>query len=438
MVMECYHPRAYFSYLPCQIKDPPLTRPFFHTHTLSLPPSFSSTDRKGEHRLFKVRQYCTFATANLLTVSEESENRLKKAAANPSHWMLPSNSRHAPSQVSDAVSLLLDHIYPPTHPRPLSPEDAEEEANKTPEQRQEERTNLEYQEKEVGEDLRLEATWALKRILVGASRHNRELAYQVLWAREGLLRIVRRLVQQAQATTREDKKGKSGRSLSGEDKRSQEEEKEGGKDDTGDSNSEKPPHEPQRHAGLVLALLECLDTLVSAPLPSAQSSSPSLSAVTATTTASAAVHHADGGSDCGIHYEQNYDNEDEAEVNPAPVAAAATALSTAMAQAEMRNRWAVARMLGRMLKSEGHVGGSKEGRGRVVDPDLFDDNDGAGKRGDAGIIGEFARAVLSVLAALEGKFASTSVQRRQVVLKGRIDEMMVAVREGEKQNTETN
>jgi hypothetical protein len=399
------------------------------TYTSYLSHSFSVTNRKGEHRLFKVRQYCAFATANLLTPLEDGTERDDDAPC-----------PHAPSHVSDAVSLLLDHIYPPTHPRPLSPEDAEEEANKTPEQRQEERANLEHQEKEVGEDLRLEAAWALKRVLKDARRYSRLLTYHVMFAREGLVRIVQRLTQQAQATA----KGKESRRLSGEGKQRQEEEKEGGKngreggDKNGGSNSEKPAYEPRAHAGLVLTLLECVDTLISAPI-SDEVSFPPLS-VTGTTLASATVHQTNGGSDDGSHHEQNHDDEHQAEVNPAPVAAAGltSTIAAAAIQAQMRNQRAVLRTLNRMMVAEKHVGGSKGGKEMVFDPYLLKASEGEVDREGAEAADAFARAVLPVLAALEGKFASTSVKRKLVVLKEKIDELMVAVRDGEKQETETN
>lgn len=338
---------------------------------------------------------------------------------------------HAPNHVYDAVSLLLDHIYPPAYPHPLSPEDAEEEANKTPEQRQEERANLEHQEREVGEDLRLEAAWALKRVLQDSSRCGRLLTYHVMFAREGLVRIVQRLTQQAQATA----KGKKGRRLSGEGKQRQEEEKGGGKiglehgDTSGGCNSKKPAYEPRGHAGLVLALLECLDTLISAPIPSDEVSSSPLS-VTATTAASATVLQTDGGSDDGSHHEQNYDNQDEAEVNPAPVAAAG--LTSTMAAAAIQAR---ARTLDRMTVSEKHVRGSKGGKEMVFDPYLLKASEDEVEGAEAGV---FARAVLPVLAALEGKFASTSVKRKLMVLKEKVDELMVVMKGGEKQETETN
>jgi hypothetical protein len=326
---------------------------------------------------------------------------------------------------------LLDHIYPPTYPHLLSPEDAQEEANKTSEERQEGRASLERQEKEVGEDLRLEAAWALKRILVGTSRYNRELACQTSWANEGLLRVVRRLIQQAQASTRDDKKGKSGRSLAGEDKGWQKDEKKerrSGREDGHESDGSKskvPPYEPRCHVGLVLALLECLDAFISAPLPSHQSSSPSLSAVPATTNSSTAVHQADGGS----HQGQKNGNVDDAKVNPAPmVAAAATSTMAAAAiQARMRNRRAVARILDR------HVMGSKGARGSL--PKASDDE---AERQEVEVSGAFARMVVPVLAAFDGKFASTSVKRRLVVLKNKIDELVIAMKDEGKQKTETN
>ncbi|KAM3572716.1 hypothetical protein VYU27_005295 [Nannochloropsis oceanica] len=373
---------------------------------------------KAEHRLFKVRQYCAFATANLLApISRKTEH------------VDDGPSPHAPSQVSDAVSLLLDHIYSP-YPPPLPSEDAQEETNKTSEERQEERENLERQEKEVGEDLRLEAAWALKRILVEACRYNRDLAYQTSWAREGLLRVVRRLIQQAQATTGDDKKEKSGRSLTVKDKEWKEAEKQGRRNGRGDghesddNNSKVPAYEPRRHMGLVLALLECVDAYITAPFSLHQSSSPSFSAIPATTDSSTALHKADRGS----HQGQNNGNVSDAEVNPAPVVAAAAKgmVAATATQKDMRNLRAVAQTLDR------HFMGNKGARGSFLK--ASDDKAGREKGGASG---GFARMMVPVFEALGGKFASTSVTQKLMVLQKKIDEFVMAVKNEEKQMTET-
>eukprot|EP00624_Nannochloropsis_granulata_P006789 evm.model.NODE_5168_length_23940_cov_50.421009.2 len=65
-------------------------------------------------------------------------------------------------------------------------------------------------------------------------------------------------------------------------------------------------------------------------------------------------------------------------------------------------------------------------------------SDDEAERQEVEVSGAFARMVVPVLAAFDGKFASTSVKRRLVVLKNKIDELVIAMKDEGKQKTETN
>lgn len=409
-----------------------------------LPSTPASRNRKGVHRLFKVRQYCAFATANLLAPRKDENDEGQDDTDDDELLRSP---YYAFCQVAEAVSLMLDHIYPSSHPHPLSPEDASEEARKTEEQREEEHANLQHQDKEVGEDLRLEAAYALGRILRDGCSFVRCVAYQTVAVNEGLPRIINRLRQQAEAIGEEIRKAPGGR-LEGDGPHEWPRDREieggiSGRDggqDCGDSNRKegagvegfaKKLTPPRCHAGLVLALLECLNTLIFAalPFPRPSSTTTACSSAAATATATSAANEDETGVD---------DDEEEAEVNPAPALAVTATSETRAAGLRLYHRLTVARMLDRMMMPQEPAGSSSACK--KIDPFLLKTGDEEVEREVERFSGAFERAVSPVLAALKGKVASTSVKRRLrrlALVKVKIVEMMAAVSDGKGQEKET-
>lgn len=396
-------------------------------------------DRKGEHRLYKVRQYCVFATANLLTPLELVEGCGGHCTETQEDTFLSPVvcPPHAYCQIADAVSLILDQIHPPLHMEGLSPRAAAAGANKTAEQLQEEQTNLVTQEKDVGIDLRLEAAWALRRVLRYGGAINRWVTYQVLWTRAGVPRILERLHQQADgpngatrhSLTRSCRAKADGQarincqnelaSDMNDDKCALEEDKAAV---VGDILYSLPQHD-----GLVLALLECLDTLASAPLPTSNVSCSTLTRkiLAGPITAAENVTTTSQNNLKESQFQINIDtcNSDKSRARKSAPAAVQSETLTAEIKEEMRLEWARARLLDELSAHQGPPTNYKH-----AGHDLFDGIWAAAFDGESAqaivgmkIDGTFIRMVTSIIASLKGKFYSLSVKRMLHLLEGRVD-----------------
>lgn len=398
-------------------------------------------DRKGEHRLYKVRQYCVFATANLLTPLELVEERGGHCTETHEDTFLSPvvYPPHAYCQIADAVSLILDHIHSPLHMEGLSPQAAAAGANKTAEQLQEEQTNLVTQEKDVGIDLRLEAAWALRRVLKYGGAINRWVTYQVLWTRAGVPRILELLHQQADGPngatystlTRSCRAKADGQART----KCQNELAAGMNDDKCVLEEDKAAvagdilYSLPQHDGLVLALLECLDTLASAPLPTSNVSCPTLTRkiLAGPITAAENVTATSQNTHKESHFQMNIDTRSDEKSrarNSAPAAAQSETL-TAEIKEEMRLEWARARLLDELSAHQGPSTNYKH-----AGPDLFNriwaaafDGESAQALVDMKIDGTFIRVVTSIITELKGKFYSISVKRMLHSLEGRVDDI---------------